>query len=240
MRQNQSGRVFSKRYPDAATTAEVIRRSRIARHGGVITPSITSVNNNHTVEFERIDGECGIELLQKNRLRDLIAPLIELHKIDQDKLPRFDTFLRIDPRVAAFSIPEALVLEIQKRKKVAFPVTGVVHGDFHLGQLIRDSSGKCWIIDLDDMATGSPEADLGNLAAYLATHPATMGDSVSASLRYWENQITGAWNDLGQIYQENWLQYFMHVALIRRTLKRVESGDDSLMGDCMSTLLTPG
>lgn len=240
MRQNQSDWLFLKRYSNATTAAEVIRRSRIARRSGVVTPKIKSITSNHTVAFERINGDCGIGLLQKTTLRELIAPLIELHKIDQNKLPRFDPFFRIDPRVAALSIPRGLVLEIQKRKQVEIPVTGIVHGDFHLGQLIRESSGKCWIIDLDDMATGSPEVDLGNLAANLATHPATMGDSVSASLRYWENQISLAWIELGQVYQENWLRYFMHIALIRRTLKRFEAGDDSLIGDCMSTLLVPG
>lgn len=240
MRQHQSGRLFSKRYPNAATAAEVIRRSKVVRRSGGVTPNIKSVKNNHTVEFEHIDGECGIELLEKTKIRELIAPLIDLHKTDQNKLPLFDPFLRIDPRVATFSIPQELIREIQIRKRAVFPVTGVVHGDFHLGQLIKDSSGKCWIIDLDDMATGPPEADLGNLTAYLATHPATMGDSVPISLRYWKNQITGSWNDLGQIYQENWLRYFTHVALIRRTLKRLEAGDNSLMGDCISTLLASG
>lgn len=239
MRQNQSGRSFSKRYLNAATTAEVIRRTRIARLNGVVTPNINAVKNNHTIQFERIDGECGIQLLQKTSLRELIAPLIALHDIDHAKFPRFDPFLRIDPRVAALSIPHGLVQEINKRKHIEFPTTGIVHGDFHLKQLIRDTDGHCWVIDLDDLAIGPIEADLGNLAAYLATHPATMGDSMSTSLRYWKQQIMGAWNDLGQTYQENWLRYFMQVALIRRTLKRLEAGDDSLIGECMNTLLSP-
>ncbi len=238
MKQDQFSRLFAKRYPNAATTAELIRRTSIARLNGVITPNIEAVKNNHTILFERIDGEFGIELLQRASLSELIAPLIELHYIDQAEFPRFDPFLRIEPRVAALSIPPGLIKEINKRKEVEFPITGIVHGDFHLGQLIRESDGKCWILDLDDLASGPIEADLGNLAAYLATSPDTMGESVSTSLCYWKNKITSAWNDLGQTYQENYFLYFMQLALIRRTLKRIEAGDDSLIEQCMYALLS--
>lgn len=240
MSQDHASRSFSKQYPDTLTAAEVVRRSNVARQAGVITPKVLAVKKHTTIAFERIDGECGIGLVKSTDLSRLLSPLVKLHKIDQRQLPEFNPFLRIDPRMEELSIPSELLVEIRKLKQVAIPHNGVVHGDFHMGQLICDSADRCWVIDFDDMSLGPPEADLGNLIAYLGTHPATMGDSLSASLSYWQRQIEAAWNELGQVYEDERLQYFMQVALIRRSLKRCEAGDCSLVRDCISVLLASG
>jgi aminoglycoside phosphotransferase (APT) family kinase protein len=45
----------------------------------------------------------------------------------------------------------------------------VVHGDFHLGQLVHDASGRLRLIDVDDLGVGDPAWDLARPAGwYLA------------------------------------------------------------------------
>lgn len=219
---------------------EVVRRSTTARQAGVITPDVIAVKNSRTIEFEWIDGDCGIELLQTTALSKILSPLVKLQKMDQQNLTRFNPFSRIDPRVEVLSIAPEMHREIQTLKQVEITENGVVHGDFHLRQLLCDSKGHCWVIDLDDMALGPPEVDLGNLVAYLATHPTIMSDSLLNSLTYWQHEIAAAWSDLGQVCDEDSLRFFIKASLIRRTLKRCEAGDYSLMRDCTNALLAFG
>lgn len=50
------------------------------------------------------------------------------------------------------------------------PGPGVLcHGDFHLGQLVRDPDGGWLLIDVDDLGTGDPAWDLARPAAWYAT-----------------------------------------------------------------------
>jgi hypothetical protein len=46
--------------------------------------------------------------------------------------------------------------------------TGLVHGDWHLGQLGRDTAGRWLLLDLDDLGTGDPGWDLGRPAGFHA------------------------------------------------------------------------
>jgi aminoglycoside phosphotransferase (APT) family kinase protein len=44
----------------------------------------------------------------------------------------------------------------------------VVHGDFHLGQLVRDGEGRLRLIDVDELGRGDPAWDLARPAAWYA------------------------------------------------------------------------
>jgi hypothetical protein len=46
--------------------------------------------------------------------------------------------------------------------------TALCHGDLHLGQLVRDPSGRWLLIDVDDTGTGDPAWDLARPAAWFA------------------------------------------------------------------------
>jgi aminoglycoside phosphotransferase (APT) family kinase protein len=52
-------------------------------------------------------------------------------------------------------------------KPPARPV--LVHGDFHLGQLVRPPAGQWLLIDVDDLGVGEPAWDLARPAAWFAT-----------------------------------------------------------------------
>jgi len=48
------------------------------------------------------------------------------------------------------------------------PRAGLLHGDFHLGQLVRLPSGGWRLIDVDDLGSGDPAWDLARPAAWFA------------------------------------------------------------------------
>lgn len=204
---------FVKSHTSAAAAVETVRRSAALRAAGVPTPAARPVPDAAEVSFDRIDGCTGLALLDHG-IADCLRVLSQMHRAAVAGLAPFDPLLRIRPRIGPAD-------EAQVRQVLGEGVprgTATLHGDLHLGQFIRDAGGGVWMVDLDDMATGPPEADLANLAAHLATSPTGGG------ARYWEDRVQMEWCGLGQGCDAGLFRRFLRFALVRRHLKLREAG----------------
>lgn len=173
--------------------------------------------------FDQVDGEIGPGLLDD--IEGLFRTLVRLHRAPVPGLCAFDPFLRIRPRRhLAIAGPLRKVLDEPVPKGAA-----TLHGDLHVGQFIRDGAGKAWIVDLDDMALGPPEADLANFTAHLAT-------SMSAGVGYWADRVQLVWADLGQECDPQLFTRFLRFALVRRHLKLREAGRPDFENQVMAYL----
>lgn len=202
---------FRKAYasPQAAATARW--RSRAALAAGVPTPAVLGEEGPAALIFGRIEaqGQPG--------LPEMVGLLTSLRAMPVDGLARHDPFRRILPRLRTVSPAMAeLVAGLQTRDAaLGWSATGVVHGDFHPGQVLRDAKGKHWLVDLDDLALAPHEADLGNLAAWLATQaPGHLKDQSEAA--------QGMLLALVPQADPRLLAHFCDIALVRRALKLAE------------------
>lgn len=194
---------FVKHYPSVQAADTALRRSLTARHAGVRTPAVLQRVGPMALCFERIAE------VERPRLSDMLQVLKSVHRMPQQGLARFDPFLRIRPRLHR-AAPKIQVLALQLMAQDAarqWGQTAVIHGDFHPGQVLCDHSGQAWLVDLDDLALAPPEADLGNLAAWMATQDPALPPLVAPPQ---------ADPDL--------IAHFRDIALLRRALKLAENG----------------
>lgn len=190
-----------------------MRRSSGLRAAGVPTPAVLSPSGDKGLCFENVEGQSGQALLSED-LAPLLSVVARLHRASLPNLPAFDPFLRIRPRAAlATALPADDIL--------SEPVPDghtTLHGDLHVGQFIQSRDGDVWIVDLDDLAVGPPEADLANFAAHLAT------SQPSRSIRDWSDRVCNAWATLGDPVDHDVFARFLRFALLRRHLKLREAG----------------
>jgi aminoglycoside phosphotransferase (APT) family kinase protein len=102
----------------------------------------------------------------------------------------------------------------------------VIHGDFHPGQTLRDGAGTVWLVDLDDLALAPPEADFGNLAAWMATQSPqglTRGDPTTALKSALRHILPQARLGMADVSPDLAL-HFGRIALLRRALKLAHRG----------------
>lgn len=212
------GDQFHKRYPTAAA-AMALARSRAAQAAGVLTPQASPGPSADILSFLRIQS-AGVP-----EPTAMIATLLALRRMSEDGLTRFDPFLRITNRLsdAPPSVQRHAQQLIARDRALDWPASGVVHGDFHPGQVIQDQQGKVWLIDLDDLALAPIEADLGNLAGWMATqHPAPL----SQRLTECEAQVQELCGQLGENPDTGLMAHFASIAVLRRALKMNERGAD--------------
>ena len=203
---------FLKRYCDADRAAEAYRRTLALRQQGLPTPAAKPGPEKATLLFERIEGPTGRALIGAS-LSPVLEVVMRLHMATVSDLPSYDPLLRIRPRLAPTDDPLF-------RAMAEGPVPqgrALLHGDLHLGQFILDPSGKVWLLDLDDLALGPPEADLANFAAHLATTEPAPG------IAGWVEQVCGEWTSLGGRVDAAAFTRFLHLALVRRHLKLREA-----------------
>lgn len=152
-------------------------------------------------------------------LAEMVGALAPLHAIALHGLDRFDPFRRIRPRLDR-SPPAviALVKTLAARDAaLRWQAAVVIHGDFHPGQVLRDGDGAVWLVDLDDLARAPAEADLGNLAAWLATQaPGGLDEQAARGQR--QVLAHAPWADPLLVH------HFCRIALVRRALKLAERG----------------
>lgn len=209
------GAAFCKRYPTAEAARLARARCTAARNGGALTPAVWQGAKADVLCFDRIESHGAASL------KEMVAALTVLHLVPMPGLGRFDPFSRIRPRLeAAPPSVRALVDGLaNKDTALAWSAAGVVHGDFHPGQVIRDQSGKVWLIDLDDLALAPTEADLGNLAGWIATQtPGPLAGAVAGALA--QVLSVASWAD------PTLTAHFLDIALVRRALKLQEKGND--------------
>jgi aminoglycoside phosphotransferase (APT) family kinase protein len=153
-----------------------------------------------------------------------------------DGVSPFDPLRRIRPRLDLLT--DVTLQTTLGRLARAVPTGGaLIHGDFHLGQVICDAEGGGWLVDLDDLEIGPVEADLGNLIANLATQP-TLTGPFAARLQHWRHSILEAARHLGQNSDPGRVDHFTALALIRRHLKLREQARRDFEAD-IAAWVTP-
>lgn len=210
---------FFKVFPSEGASVEAARRSSILRGAGVATPAARPVGR--TVEFDRIEGTSGLPLLNAAS-EDWLRPLAALHRCRIDGITPCDPIRRIFPRLDLLTNPQ-LGDALDRLAPDTPQGQTLLHGDFHMGQLIKGADGKVWVVDLDDLCLGPPEADLGNLIANLATQPGLPAD-FPARLAHWRQRILDAWTVICAPPCMATLEHHLVLALIRRHLKLREAG----------------
>lgn len=204
---------FVKRYADAGLAREALRRSRWLRAQGVPTPAAEPGPLPSELVFDRLHGRSGRDLIGQDTA-PLLGVVLRLHAAAVPGLPVHDPLRRIRPRLALTDV-RAL------RDIAAGPVPqgrAVLHGDLHLGQFVVTAPERVWIVDLDDLALGPPEADLANFAAHLAT--TCPGDGIAT----WAERVVSRWQGLGQRVERSVFARSLELALLRRHLKLRAAG----------------
>ncbi|MGL5010462.1 MAG: phosphotransferase family protein [Paracoccaceae bacterium] len=207
-----SGGVFLKRYPSEAAAETARRRSAAACDAGVPTPAVLGEEGPRALWFERIKGQVA------PTLGEMIRAVTLLNALPTNGLARLDPFLRIQPRIALATPRIRQLIDDMRALDAAlqWPANAVVHGDFHPRQVMRDEEGRVWLVDLDDLALAPHEADLGNLAAWLATQtPGDLNDLAAHAV--------GRVLDLAQAADPMMMRHFFEIALVRRALKLQEN-----------------
>lgn len=222
-------RVVLKRFSTAEGATAALDRAEALHAAGIATPYPTRVDD-RTLRFPRIRGMTGLDLIAS--LPDLLTPLLHLTQVRLPalSLPPHDAYRRILPRLSYASAGIAGLAQQQLR---LLPAEGdrVCHGDFHPGQVIRDTSGRSWLLDLDDLAHGPVEADLGNLIAWLATRPLPSPQPVADRITRERATLLTAWTSIGGTADHDLLMPYVTLALVRRALKKAERGDPTLMNE---------
>ncbi|MGB3281159.1 MAG: phosphotransferase, partial [Pseudorhodobacter sp.] len=173
---------FLKHYTDAGRAREALRRTLALRRHGFPTPAAQEGPDPNTLAFDLIKGRTGRDLI-RGTLSPLLKVVSRLHAAKVPDLPTFDPLLRIRPRLALADEPL-----LRRVAEGAVPNgRALLHGDLHAGQFIQEPSGEVWLLDLDDLAIGPPEADLANFAAHMATTDAGLG------VAGWAEQVCRDW-----------------------------------------------
>jgi hypothetical protein len=220
--------------PEGKTAAgSLILSTQSLRAAGVATPDVRHDAQNQTLVFQFVEGTAGLAMIEAcgdHSLADLLRPLLALHRTVLDGLRPFDPAAKIRPRLApgdpaAFQDDlQALLAEIPEQS-----VCTPVHGDFHAGQLVVDATGVAWLLDLEDLAAGPVESDLGNFAAHIATRPETWRGPVLQGFEHWLGRTLEAYRSVGGVAQRAVTRNYGRIALIRRALKLRERGDPSVL-----------
>ena len=109
----------------------------------------------------------------------------------------------------------------------------IVHGDFHCGQLLSPSDAEDLIlIDLDDLAIGWAEADIGNFAAHFVTsEDLYRGDVFQGFEAFSERSIALYGKCSRHEVCPALVDYFGSISLLRRALKIAERDPNSPISD---------
>lgn len=216
---------FEKRYSSAARAETALRRSLLARMAGVPTPAARLGEVPTSLIFDRIDTAAPPTLPR------LIETVGLLGRMATEGLDRFDPFLRIRPRLAAApsAICDLQAELVARDAALGWSAATVIHGDFHPGQCLQDRSGKVWLVDLDDIALGPIEADLGNLAAWIAT--SRTGD-LAARTHSALVQVQALASQTNPLL----IAHFCRIARLRRALKLAGKGQPWALAQLSSTV----
>jgi len=231
----RDGDVFRKTVTDVGAARLLAERTRTLRAAGVSTPEARLAAGSATLSFPSIEGESGLALIAAQGagcLPRLLEPLRALHLAAIAGLAPFDPAAKILNRLRPGD-PERrlhdLLVRVSEHGGTAR--TGTVHGDFHAGQLVVDAAGQAWLLDLEDLAVGAPEADLGNFAAHLATRPETRRGAAATGFETWLADTIGAYAAIGTAADPLLARLHGQLALIRRALKLREAGDPELAAE---------
>ena len=166
-----------------------------------------------------------------------LQPLVQLHSTNPQDLglAPLDPWRRIEPRLPKED-EECVDVELSWARQlyqtlrtnavdlgIEQPTQGLVlvHGDFHVGQLVFGTlASEPWMVDLDDLALGMAESDLGNMIAHLVTSSDLMTGDVLARFRELRpilRQIYSKQSD--RQVSASLIDFYGAAALLRRALK---------------------
>ncbi|WP_089940957.1 phosphotransferase family protein [Candidatus Entotheonella palauensis] len=227
-----------KRAGTAAEAHRLVARIFSLRASGVMTPEAAYDAEAKVLRFPFIEGVSGLSRLAIDGwviLPTLLLPLKALHETTLPDLVSYDPTAKIRKRMNTADSHVLYETLQHLLKVVSEPARNTpLHGDFHAGQLILDAQENAWLLDLDDLAQGPPEADLGNFAAHLATRRETGFGPVPRSFVQWLNRVITAYRDIGGACDGPLAYTYGQLALIRRGLKWRERGDTSVLSEIMA------
>lgn len=233
----RDGPQVRKRVADPGSARQLVRWTGALRAAGLPTPEARLEPAGDVLVFPAIEGAGGLALVVAGGppvLPGLLRPLLALHRASLAGLVPFDPRRKIDPRLSADDPPALRQEAAEQLAAIPSPSGAIsVHGDFHVDQVIRDAGGTVWLLDLDDLAAGVPESDLGNFAAHLATRPETRSGPVRQGLGRWLDRTLGAYRAIGGEADAGLAKRHGRVALIRRALKLRECGDASVLDELL-------
>ncbi|HSF96331.1 MAG TPA: phosphotransferase [Thermohalobaculum sp.] len=232
-RMRRDGDAYVKRVADPAAAGQIAAWTAALRGAGVPTPEARLDTATGALIFPVIEGTSGLASIVErgeSALTELLRPLLALHRAAVPGLSPFDPaakiYARLEPRDPA-PLRDELRALLAALPAPASP--GPVHGDFHAGQLVLDPAGRAWLLDLEDLAAGAPESDLGNFAAHLGTRPETRRGPVRDGFEHWLDHVLGAYSGIGGQAAAELARLHGRIALIRRALKLDRRGNSAVL-----------
>ncbi len=157
-------------------------------------------------------------------------------EVDASALKAFEPFAKVRPRIPFLyndgqrERVENLVGRLAARlSELETCHATIVHGDFHFGQvMVESATARAHIIDLDDIAVGCPEADIGNFAAHVVTAGSLYSGDVTLGISTLLPVLIEAYqSDAGALrLNREAVALFASAALLRRLLKLYVAGRD--------------
>lgn len=229
----------------ASGSAALVERTRLLQSRGLKTPPVRLSRSGRSLCFHRIDGETaqvhlleaaagkGVNAILAPVLKRCLEPVAALHASNAVWAARYQPFRLIDPRMEMMAghgrcTNEEKTLATSIRTGLSrivppIPVRNcVLHGDLHPGQIILERAPLtgAWLIDLDDMCCGDPEADLGNLVAHLLTSGVFDKPVLSSSMNAVMQMVCSAYERNASLQADKQLvAIYGLTALLRRALK---------------------
>lgn len=243
--------LFHKSLPNksACEGRRIASVSRSLSAADVPTPAGTFDVESHALIFPWVQGRESRDWIRQSVDEGtdpewiwplLMKPLTRLHEVDlrELNLHEVDPFAHITRRLHP-ALDEVLNFPVSQLYNSLFEAVAqvhqyadvvVVHGDFHVGQVLIDKrDGHSVLVDLDDAGHGYREQDVGNLVAHLISSP-PIAPALSAgtgqpsdtcqNIVHWLTCFAELYlQTSGHTLERSRLLLFAACALLRRALK---------------------
>lgn len=250
LRRDGANAVKLLRADQAVSGPMIARRSELLVAAGNRTPVVSYDTAARAIVYPWIEGRTARENLQEMVRRSgplttsqtalppllvgVVAVLARLHKTDPTGLALLplDTGRMIRPRLEGLPPADVLRREaaelharssraLQRRRELVEASRLLLHGDFHVGQLLFEAgSDEPWLLDLDDLVLGPRESDIANFVAHLSTRPDLASGDIARDYAMMLNWIGAAYIDHARCRLDGeLLAIYGATSLLRRGLK---------------------
>jgi aminoglycoside phosphotransferase (APT) family kinase protein len=233
---------------NAGLVSRMILLSSHLRASGLCIPETSQAAQNNGIKLSWIEGptlrdclkgwfvhgDAEALALAQPAIAGAIRALRQLHEspVLTNAVPWHEPFNRIDARINIRNGRQGSLktLMTELRAKIASCIPGthgqfLLHGDFHSGQAILESTRKrWWLIDLDDSAIGHREFDIANFCAHVAT---SVPLGTKELLGVFHAQLDVCQLAYGQALDQELLKTYGALSCLRRALKFEAKGLDS-------------
>lgn len=242
--------------------------SRALAGSRVPTPIGHYDSDNHVLVFPLLDGQDAGKLihaaLAEASCMDwiwslVLTPLVKLHKTTLERayianpnivapsLTVIDPLKHVSRRLNILSghALGSAVLDLHRHLNAAIDedirraALTVIHGDFHVGQVVvnRDQTESA-IVDLDDVGLGVAEMDIANCVAHITTSPIckirsdsrlTKDVGIEQKFDDWADLLCGEYEQIAEIkLSPERVCLYGASALLRRALKLMETANHDI------------